>query len=183
MKPEQPSSSPEFRRKKTDPLFADQRGLVELRSRLLGHAGNEVLWVGPEPHLEALLQRGSPFPLQGLRRRFMADSECHRNAASLWYESKGLTRIATGYALSTHLGGVWLPHSWGLEGGRIVETTSGRMACYYGVELAGEEALKFMFANASPDLMERFGRDLATGALFPELVETARAVVEGDRLQ
>jgi hypothetical protein len=166
----------EFLRNKAKPFIAKQPSLVVLRRRMLDKGGLEVVWLQHEPHLYRLIEKGQVFPKSRLRRRFIADSECHCNAASLWYESRGCIRIATGYALSDS--GLWMPHSWGIEAGQIVETTSSQWLSYFGVELSGEEALKFMFANASLSLRERFERDLVAGACFPELVEIANAVAD-----
>jgi hypothetical protein len=169
----------EFLRNGAKPFAAEQTRLVELRSHLLDLGGLEVLWLHHEPHLDQLIETGRVFPRSRLRRRFIADSECHGNTAQLWYSSKGRIRIATGYALCDS--GLWMPHSWGVEDGRIVETTSSRWAIYFGVELTGEEALKFVFANTSSNLRKRFERDLVAGICFPELVDIAKSVSERAR--
>jgi hypothetical protein len=169
----------EFLREKAKPFLAKQPGLAELRSRLLALGGHDVVWVGPEEHLDALLDGGRSYPRSRHRRRFIEDGMCHSNTAFLWYKSAARIRIVTGYALSDD--GLWFQHSWGVDGGRIVETTSGELFHYFGIELAGEEGLGFFFANATPRLKKRFNKDLESGT-FPEaLMDIAREVSDKAR--
>jgi hypothetical protein len=94
-----------FLRDRAEPYLAASPGLAQLRQELLGHGGLDVVWVSPEPHLEPLLERGRLHPKRCLRRRFIADSECHANGSSLWYESEGRIRVGRGYAISER--GIW----------------------------------------------------------------------------
>lgn len=135
-----------------------------LRERLLELGGHEVVFHGPEPHLEALLDGGRLFPVAGRRRRFLADSECHVNSAKLWCESQGGVGIATGYGQLAS--GLWLPHSWGVERGRIVETTSGPWRRYFGVLLDDREALRFTISQFPTQLREQLAADAMAG-LWP----------------
>lgn len=163
-----------FLRERAKPILTRQPRLAELRRRLLDLGGLEVVWQQTEIHLDDLIERGRTYTRSRMRRRFIADSECHPNAASLWYESRGATKIATGYALGDS--GLWFSHSWGVEDGRIIETTSSRGLGYFGVELSGEIALRFMLGNASRELMKRFKADVRSGSCFRELVDIATAV-------
>ena len=133
-----------------------------LRERLLDLGGLEVVFHGPEPHLEALLDGGRLFPRAGRRRRLLGDSECHVNSATLWYESRGGVSIATGYGQQGD--GLWLPHSWGVERGRILETTSGSWRSYFGVLLDEREALSFAFSELPSRLVERMKADAIAGS-------------------
>jgi hypothetical protein len=82
--------------------------------------------------------------------------------ATLWLESRGRIAIVTGYALS---GGLWRQHSWGLEGGTVIETTVRRTS-YYGLELGLPDALRFACGNPPHDLEEvhRTGEEGAMAA-------------------
>jgi hypothetical protein len=143
--------------------------MARLRERLLGHGGLEVVWVGHEPHLEPLLERGRLFPARGWRRQFVMENQCHTNAAFLWDDSEGRTKVASGYACCDR--GLWRQHSWGVEGGRIVETTSARAVLYFGFELTDREALGFALGTLPPQflLTDLEALRYAVGTLPPEL--------------
>ena len=96
---------------------------------------------------------------------------CHANSASLWYESRGRIRVATGYCRS---GDVWLTHSWGMENGRIVETTCFS-ELYFGIILDELETLRCAFGEL-PGLVERIKQDMNQGTIFPEVLETCTKV-------
>ncbi len=63
-------------------------------------------------------------------------SHCHDNVIELWQHDE-LDAIGTGFALSEDE--LWRPHSWGLRGGVIIETTVPRVR-YFGARLRGAAA-------------------------------------------
>jgi hypothetical protein len=148
-----------------DLAISGRPGPAELERRLLGLAGGRALLADPEPHLDELLGRGRGFAANRVRMRRLEPHRCHGNAARLWYESTGAIGIATGYACH---GGLWVQHSWGVKGDRVIETT-GRFAHYFGVELTTRESLLFTFSNAM-DLMERLIHDLREGLASPAIM-------------
>jgi hypothetical protein len=157
-----------FLRDRAEPYLAANPGLDQLRQELLSHGGLDVVWVSPEPHLEPLLERGRLHPKRCLRRRFIADSQCHANASSLWYESEGRIRVGRGYAISER--GLWFQHSWGVEDGRIIETTSTRWVRYFGFGLTDSEAWKFALGNSPIGFKERVEDDAHAGRWVWEII-------------
>jgi hypothetical protein len=153
-------------------------GMAELRRRLLELGGEGVYFFPVEPDLDALLERGRHFPTTRLRMKFIEDHHCHENVSMLWYRTRGRVGIATGYALSDD--GFWHQHSWGHEGEALIETTSVRRDVYFGVELNFEDSVRFAFSNARHWIMERAGRDMASGRGFRKCVEHIRAVATGE---
>ncbi len=137
----------------------------EVRRRLLAIGGNRAYLQVPDPYLPALLSRGRTFPTEGVRRRRRARNQCHRNVATLWCNAPGRVRIATGYALSDD--GLWRPHGWTVEGGRVIETTK-RRAAYFGIELTIGEALTFTLRNPPEFLVAMWSDDMA--AMMPHLL-------------
>jgi hypothetical protein len=126
-------------------LIARSPSLGDLRRRLLGLGGDEVVLAEREFDLEVLLGRGCLYDAAHVRRRRMRASSCHRNASALCIESRGVIRIATGYALSDD--GLWRQHSWCIDkSGGIIETTVRRVQ-YYGYTLVLEEAALFIACN------------------------------------
>lgn len=84
---------------------------------------------------------------------FAATNGISRREASK-YASLGLSklRIFTGYGLADH--GTWHQHSWlATEDGRVVETTSPRLA-YYGVELSGLRLASFAEGQDFPKIVD-----------------------------
>jgi hypothetical protein len=150
-------------------LRGDPR-LTELRRRLLDIGGNEVAFVQPEPYPGELLARGCLHPKRGLRPWFIPSNQCRANAASLWYGSGGRIRVATGYSIG--MCGLWVCHSWGVDDGRIVETTSSRWRdAYYGFEMTDRESLRLAFENLGPGFIERVRADAQPGSWVGELVK------------
>jgi len=96
--------------------------------------------------LDALLYRAEfqeGTSLSYRRKAGMRAISCHENASRLWREDHE-NRLVTGYALSKD--GTWRQHSWCERDGRIIETTLQRIR-YWGMEMRGEEAARFAFAN------------------------------------
>jgi hypothetical protein len=119
-----------------------QPGLKILRKKILSHGGDEVVLDprGPEPHLNELLGRGVLQDGHGAKQVKGEPCHCHGNSALVWSRKKEKRTICTGYALSDD--GLWRCHSWVLEAGRILETTTGREA-YFGFSLTIMEAVMF----------------------------------------
>lgn len=141
-------------------------GQAELGERLLELGGAVVCYRPYEPLLSPILERGRPLPGDGSEVRAMSPSDCHSNSATLWYESSGEVTIVSGYALSAD--GIWRQHSWGLDGGKAIETTCERKL-YYGVELDLPQSLAFTLANP-PAALQGYSRAERTLRLLDEVV-------------
>ncbi len=110
---------------------------VELRSKLLGHAGEEVLLRVTPEEIDRLLTRGRFHPGKGVGLRRMQANRCHFNAAKLFLTGQA-AKIVSGFALSE---GLWRSHTWVLNSrGRITETTEHREV-YFGTVLEPKEIL------------------------------------------
>lgn len=120
----------------------DQR-LVQLRNKLLGYGGEEVV-PNKEPDLEMILRRGSILQPIEILNYNMQDSQCHRNSRLLYLDDSSVTDIGTGWALSGD--GLWRQHSWAMRGDELVETTQNR-ELYYGIILEGDELDQFIKMN------------------------------------
>jgi hypothetical protein len=135
---------------------------LSLGQKLLKAGGKKIAPM-PEPHLNALLQRGKVMN-NDLRFHKMDNSACHSNVALLW-NRKGYA-ICTGWALSDD--NIWRQHSWCLDRrATIVETTESR-EIYFGIKLEESEAL-LMWLND--------GRERAAVGIR----ETMRCMEEYDR--
>ena len=145
----------------------------ELERRLLEVGGRRVVLPPVEPHLGALLERGRVIPAGGSRLQRMQRSRCHSNAAELWQESGGCIRIGTGYALSDD--GLWRRHSWGLERGRVVETTVEH-ELYFGVELDVEGSRVFGVCNPPQRVEEQALEAMRRGDPVARMIPIAWAI-------
>ena len=104
---------------------------VKLRSKLLGHAGEEVLLRVTPQEIDRLLARGEIHSGKGAGLRRMQANRCHFNAAKLLLTGRA-AKVVSGFALSA---GLWRSHTWVLNSrGRIVETTEPREV-YFGAVL------------------------------------------------
>jgi hypothetical protein len=110
---------------------------VELRSKLLGHAGEEVLLRVTPEEIDRLLARGEFHSAKGAGLRRMQANRCHFNTAKLYLTGQA-AKIVSGFALSE---GLWRSHTWVLNSrGRITETTELR-EFYFGTVLEPKEIL------------------------------------------
>jgi hypothetical protein len=110
---------------------------VELRSKLLGNAGEEVLLRVTPEEIDRLLARGEFHPGKGAGLRRMQANDCHFNAAKLFLKGQAV-KVVSGFALSE---GLWRSHTWVLNSrGRITETTEPREV-YFGTVLEPQEIL------------------------------------------
>lgn len=110
---------------------------MKLRSKLLGHAGEEVLLRVTTQEIDRLLARGEIHAGKGAGLRRMQANRCHFNAAKLFLAGRA-AKVVSGFALS---GGLWRSHTWVLNSrGRIIETTEPREA-YFGAVLEPKEIL------------------------------------------
>ena len=65
---------------------------------------------------------------------------CHRNVANMHNFFCDL-RIGTGFGLNH--GGEWVPHSWVIKHGKLVETTNNVYSKYWGIELSEKQSSAF----------------------------------------
>jgi len=84
---------------------------VKLRSKLLGHAGEEVLLRVTPEEIDRLLARGEFHPGKNTILRRMEANRCHFNAAKLILTGQA-AKIVSGFALSE---GLWRSHTWTRE--------------------------------------------------------------------
>ena len=98
-----------------------------------------------DPDLDKILRQGSL--MQGKGKLFArgVDGRCHWNTAEL-YKDKEIDSICIGIAHSPRNGGGWYQHTWGLKGGKVVETTVSNNDSdkYFGVVLSKQQATKFV---------------------------------------
>ena len=90
--------------------------------------------------VQDIADHGRMFPGRGSMEITGEQSHCHSNVAGL-YQAKRVDTIVTGFALSKD--GLWREHTWGLKGGRVVETTERRVK-YFGMVLEKAAALEFV---------------------------------------
>jgi hypothetical protein len=110
---------------------------VKLRSKLLRHAGEEVLLRVMPEEIDRLLTRGEFHSGKGASLRRMQANRCHFNAAKLFLTGQ-VAEVVSGFALSE---GLWRSHTWVLNsGGQIIETTEP-MKVYFGTVLDPREIL------------------------------------------
>ena len=121
----------------------------ELKQRLLAVAGQAVCFHYEEDLLD-ILRRGQFFRGYDAISRRGEPCQCHSNSAALWQANQGLTKIATGYALSRD--GMWRQHSWCVmwnqktDAYQVIETTEPRLL-YYGYVMNSAECEKFLSDN------------------------------------
>jgi len=72
-----------------------KRFWAELERKLLSIGGNQVPWLGFEPHLQQLVASGQLCEMP-VKRHTMALNSCHANAAKLWAKDVKGTRLVTG---------------------------------------------------------------------------------------
>jgi hypothetical protein len=111
---------------------------TKLRSKLLTHAGEEVLLRVTPEEIDRLLAHGEFHPGKGAGLRRMQANGCHFNAAKLFLTGRA-AKVVSGFALSDD--GLWRSHTWVLNShGRIIETTEPREV-YFGTVLGSREIL------------------------------------------
>ena len=111
--------------------IAELPKLGELRERLLGIGGDEVVLRLPEPDLETILASGEVWNRERLRMIKMEQSACHDNVIELYLTTRFYRKaeIIRGYGLSD---GLWRQHSWLSTATTVIETTLER-SIYFGV--------------------------------------------------
>jgi hypothetical protein len=108
--------------------------LRKLRARLLRVGGEEALVNDIAPaEVRRLLNHGKLWTSEPILNP-MHDNQCHSNSRILM--ELGLGQVASGYGLTPD--GLWRPHSWVIDFGTVIETTTPRVA-YYGVILTRQE--------------------------------------------
>jgi hypothetical protein len=125
-------------RPKTTPARLRRR----LEGKLLPLGGTRVACPMYDPDAALIAAQGQLFT-QPVRMRRGAPHRCHGNAAVLWARAMDRYQLATGYALS---GGVWVSHSWVVDGKNLHETTC-RFDRYFGVVLGRIRALSSWMRN------------------------------------
>lgn len=119
----------------------------QLKEKLLNIGGNRVAWLPNDSHLPNLVKEGRSFSLDKRKKVKGEVNHCHANTARLFLKMENIS-IITGYALN---GDVWIQHSWGYDGKRVVETTSPFNA-YYGVVLSGLDITKFVIGELGDEI-------------------------------
>jgi hypothetical protein len=139
------ASRKRFLSEKNALFLAEQPRLRLLRRRLLAIAGQEVVLIGPEHYLEAILAHPVLWRDGSVRKIPGAMNQCHRNVARAYLRGPSTHQIATGWAF--HDGDVvWRKHSWVLRKGELCETTVPAKL-YYGVVLDKGQASRFVRAE------------------------------------
>jgi hypothetical protein len=103
-----------------------------------------AIGLADDPDINLIAKNGRTFQIVGKAFHEMEAHQCHRNSSKLFMRKK-VDSIGTGYALNRR--GSWTQHSWGLKGGKIVETTYPNFMIYYGTVLKGNEAKAFAKSN------------------------------------
>lgn len=113
---------------------------AEFVAVVLRHGGRLVVPPpSPDPLLDMLRTEGRVWR-GDVTLRPLQQSDCHRNAVSLWRDGEA-PGVGTGYALSDD--GLWREHSWGVGArGELLETTEDRRI-YFGIEFKGEDVQWF----------------------------------------
>lgn len=111
---------------------------TQLESKLTAIGGHRAVWVGEEPNLARLVQRGQTF--EG--RVIMKPGSIHdqyENTARAWGKDVERTQLVTDYVLND---GRWRPHDWVVRDGAIWEF-GPRGEWYFGVPMTEAQALAF----------------------------------------
>jgi hypothetical protein len=128
-----------------DAMPSAHRGVMkQLIEVLLSFGGDRVAITGYDEDVYRLVRRGQLWSGRGALKMPGAPSQCHANAANLWDANRDTVILATGYALSRD--GMWRQHSFGLNAGRVVETTEPRVA-YFGFAMTPQESERFHDEN------------------------------------
>jgi hypothetical protein len=131
----------------------DHDSLIALTKKLVQIAGIGIENRG-DSDVPLVLEHGKQFT-QRVELERGAESECHQNAAELWFNDQKNNVLVTGYALTTLsmmtvtgelILRFWVAHSWILRGNRIIETTF-KHESYFGVALSPDAAFKFLMEN------------------------------------
>ena len=130
--------------------------IESLKAKLFKIAGHQIS-LEPYPFLSEIVDHGQylDFPVKFRRMR---RNRCHDNVSLIWQQRTQHSRlkaIVTGYAMSNE-DGMWRPHSWGLTGTYILETTVGIDECF-GIIMDGEDADAFV-AGHIPATVSRYFR-------------------------
>lgn len=122
----------------------DYDDLLELRSKLLSHGGDEVV-PALEDDIDKLISEGQLIEPRTVEFVDGTPSRCHENASLVFRNNSPVTKIGVGWALSDD--GLWRQHSWAMVGRRkLIETTKEREQ-YFGFLLSGQEANQFEKRN------------------------------------
>jgi hypothetical protein len=106
--------------------------------------------VGHEWELKLLASNAArSFPLEGIKMHRGAPSQCHSNAMML-VTSGVAEMMATGYGYRAQ-DGLWIQHSWGLDGSHHIIETTIKFDAYFGVVLAHADMISAMLNVTSPN--------------------------------
>ena len=136
-----------------------------------GKNGTVICLLGEERDINLLASRGRLFSEKDRLFKQMQPNECHTNSANL-FSRKNVDGIGTGFALTKD--GIWGSHSWGLKGGKIVETTYKGFIRYFGVELKGKEAKAFVKGQKDITRSKLFPNESRPKKPWQHLVETIK---------
>jgi hypothetical protein len=118
-----------------------------LKDKMLTVGGHAAFIDTKDPDAKQLVSGGQFYlpGTTGVTRMIGKDNQCHWNAADL-YKAGKIDAVVTGYALDD-IRLMWRQHSWGLKGGKIVETTEGNLgsSAYFGVKYTGKDAAEFRY--------------------------------------
>lgn len=133
--------------------FEEIKTTIKLRDKLLSFGGHEACMALTDPdHKTLLTDRARLWGGKSTMKRGRP-GQCHMNSSYCWDANRNVTRICTGYALSSD--GMWREHSWvvnlyetqsGRLKMRVVETTEKRVA-YFGYIMTTEECERFFYEN------------------------------------
>lgn len=115
----------------------------KVAERLASKVPGSVMIAVPDPDIDLIESKGQDFTTTGRKFKKGERNQCHTNTSKL-YAKKQVDTIVTGYALSKD--GGWRQHTWGLQKGKVVETTYDFLA-YHGVRLTKAEAKDFAQAQ------------------------------------
>ena len=143
-------------REYTGPVDDKCKPTLALKQLILNCGGCEVCLPAIEEDLIDIVNHGQLWDNVTVKMMKGRPSQCHANAAELWYNNKDSWKnknfaviICTGYALSED--GIWRQHSWLIQAkpraNVIVETTEPRIA-YYGFGMTYKMAEDFEYENS-----------------------------------
>lgn len=125
-----------YNRKLEDKLLSIKNGIIKFGA-------------DTEEEIEFILNRGIVFENVFATKKKGEENRCHKNV-SIFYSNallkmkKSNWKIMNGYAFHD---GVWVSHSWLINGDQISETVKTKFIVYYGYILTPEESEIFVDEN------------------------------------
>lgn len=139
-------------RRSVGPSDDEIRDRVQRVDKFFEQRGGRVVGLGQildDPDLEKIMKDGDLLENPDIIRNLGTDGECHWNTGKL-YSAGEVDTIVVGYA-KNEFG--WHQHTWGLKGGKVVETTASNLenTAYLGVSLSPEQSSRFAAFLARPE--------------------------------